>query len=149
MNAIGRWAFNILLPLVRLFIRRTKRAYIIIESDGQVLLTKSWFGHQAWQLPGGGVHHGEANLQAATRELREETGVVVGSSACHSVVTSRWQSDNLGFSYEVFYCQARGPLPLKVRRPELIDCRFVKPDELSADNCGQDVLQALTTAGLI
>lgn len=149
MRLLGRWAFVTLLPLVRLFIRRTRRAYIIVESKNQVLLAKSWFGRQAWQLPGGGVHRRETSLQAVIRELKEETGIMVDPAKCRSVAAGRWQADKLGHVYEVFYYRAGAPLPVKVRRPELIDCRFVNTYELSADNCTQDVLQALGAAGLI
>jgi ADP-ribose pyrophosphatase YjhB (NUDIX family) len=32
-------------------------------------------GHEAWLLPGGGVHSGESLIQALEREMREEVGI--------------------------------------------------------------------------
>ncbi|HRZ30500.1 MAG TPA: NUDIX domain-containing protein, partial [Candidatus Paceibacterota bacterium] len=50
---------------------------ISINSDGQVLLIKNRYD-KYWYLPGGGVKRGEALLDCANREMREEVGVEVG-----------------------------------------------------------------------
>jgi 8-oxo-dGTP pyrophosphatase MutT (NUDIX family) len=51
-------------------------AYAIVVVDGRVLLTQmaahTHVGGQ-WGLPGGGVDHGEAPLDAVVREVHEET----------------------------------------------------------------------------
>lgn len=56
---------------------------VVIEAGGRVLLlhvrdvTQPEFG-TAWELPGGGIEAGEDYVQAAIRELREETGIEIG-----------------------------------------------------------------------
>ncbi|SOD67501.1 8-oxo-dGTP diphosphatase [Streptomyces zhaozhouensis] len=52
-------------------------ADVVLIADGQVLLIqRGWPPHQgAWALPGGHVDPGETSLQAAVRELAEETGI--------------------------------------------------------------------------
>ncbi len=45
----------------------------------QILLVHKARLHDAWQLPQGGVEEGETVEQAAQRELKEETGLSVGS----------------------------------------------------------------------
>ncbi|SRR6266568_4695595 len=57
-------------------------ASAIIAHDGKVLLVKRRVkeGSLSWQFPGGEVEHGESAGQAATREVREETGLVVAES---------------------------------------------------------------------
>lgn len=48
------------------------KAYIVNDS-GEVLLVKET-GRDAWDLPGGGMDHGETIHQALARELKEEIG---------------------------------------------------------------------------
>jgi 8-oxo-dGTP pyrophosphatase MutT (NUDIX family) len=69
------------LPVVE---RRAVRL-VVLDVEGKVLLFHthdvdhpdlgSW-----WELPGGGIDPGETLLDAAIRELREETGIVVDAS---------------------------------------------------------------------
>ncbi|MBB3861787.1 8-oxo-dGTP pyrophosphatase MutT (NUDIX family) [Novosphingobium hassiacum] len=56
---------------------RTVRGTNVIAGDaqGRVLLVRhSYHASQTWMLPGGGLGTGENALEAATRELVEETG---------------------------------------------------------------------------
>jgi 8-oxo-dGTP diphosphatase len=54
------------------------RAAALIWRDGEVLLVRhEKGGHSYWLVPGGGVDSGETMVDAAERELLEETGYVV------------------------------------------------------------------------
>lgn len=53
--------------------------YAILPRGGDLLLTFQAGGHNEFQLPGGGIDAGESPLAALHREVREETGWIIGS----------------------------------------------------------------------
>jgi ADP-ribose pyrophosphatase YjhB (NUDIX family) len=54
----------------------TKRVYTAILRDGNVLMVRHVHdGRDYWTLPGGHVEAGETPLDAARREVLEETGI--------------------------------------------------------------------------
>jgi 8-oxo-dGTP pyrophosphatase MutT (NUDIX family) len=70
---------------------------VVLDSSNRVLLlhvrdlTNPAFG-TGWELPGGGMESGETYVEAAIRELREETGIVVAAS---SIGPASWRRDVL------------------------------------------------------
>src|SRR5688500_17162737 len=63
--------------------RRAVRVLLLDEADRVLLIQDSDLGLDPvthwWSTPGGGVDPGEGDVEAAVRELREETGLVVGA----------------------------------------------------------------------
>ena len=58
------------------YITRRPRVRLIVQNEKkEVLLVQSWLGGKSWGLPGGGVERGEDSMNAAVRELREETTI--------------------------------------------------------------------------
>lgn len=57
-------------------------ASAVITHDGKVLLVRRRVkeGSLSWQFPGGQIEQGESAGEAAVREVREETGLVVAES---------------------------------------------------------------------
>ncbi|GAA3008881.1 NUDIX hydrolase [Streptosporangium longisporum] len=81
---------------------------ICVDASGRVLLMHwrdATSGHTLWEPPGGGIDPGETPLQAARRELTEETGLP-GEAVLDRWVPVRREFDWLGVHYaktERFY----------------------------------------------
>jgi ADP-ribose pyrophosphatase YjhB (NUDIX family) len=56
---------------------RGRGAKAVIVCAGEVLLVRHTYGPRRWELPGGGVRHGEEPIAGLRRELREELGLEV------------------------------------------------------------------------
>jgi 8-oxo-dGTP pyrophosphatase MutT (NUDIX family) len=81
----------------RVIERPTSRILVLDPSD-RILLFFAAIGYSIepercpdakgfWALPGGGLEAGETHLQAARRELREETGIVPDDAALRLIAT--------------------------------------------------------------
>ena len=77
---IYRLAYPFVQMYWRVFRPKTSGVKVIIERDGSILMIKNSYGGSKWNLPGGGIKKGEAPIEAAIREAREEVGVRLASS---------------------------------------------------------------------
>lgn len=65
------------------------------NSNHEIFLLRTHFDPEVglpprWITPGGGIDSGESVLEAAVRELREETGIQVGSEALGELI---WRTE--------------------------------------------------------
>lgn len=148
MRPVGRLSYMTLLPLLRHCLRRTRRAYVLLESDGEVLVVKSWLGRGLWQLPGGGIKRNETPALASARELREETGIRIDSQNLREIASGVWRTDRLGFNYTIFFDRLDNQPAIKLLRPELSAGAWIDPAKLSADNASAEVLAAVRSIAL-
>ncbi|HSO64214.1 MAG TPA: NUDIX domain-containing protein [Ornithinibacter sp.] len=93
------------------FDRRAVRVLVVDEAERMLLFQDSDLGLDPvthwWVTPGGGVDPGESDLEAAVRELWEETGLVVDAGALVGPMLTRLvvhgYSDKVVDQTEVFY----------------------------------------------
>ena len=91
--------------------RRAVRVLLLDDADRLLLLLDSDLGLDPvahwWVTPGGGVDPGESDLEAAVRELWEETGLVVDAGALVGPLLTRvvvhGYSDKIVDQTEVFF----------------------------------------------
>ncbi len=64
------------------FVKSTRASVIIVEYNNEILLLKrnSKMFYNQWGLPGGKIDPGEEKIEAAVRELYEETGIIAKDS---------------------------------------------------------------------
>lgn len=80
---LGKIAHTAASPLLRVYMKGKRRVRVMVVNErDEVLLARSWFGHQRWSLPGGGIRRGEKPVVAAVREAFEETGVSLDERKC-------------------------------------------------------------------
>ncbi len=81
---------------------------IIIELDRKILLIKRKNPPYGWALPGGFVDYGESLEQAALREAREETGLVVNNLQLLGCYSDPSRDSRMHTISTVYYGQGSG-----------------------------------------
>ena len=75
----ARWARDVVWAIQRPHLRGVR--VVVVDPHGTVLLVRHRAGPHAWVIPGGGIDAGEAGHVAASREIFEESGLVVTITA--------------------------------------------------------------------
>ncbi|UZJ58281.1 NUDIX domain-containing protein [Pseudomonas sp. KU26590] len=98
-----------------------ERATVICRRDNQILYVRK--SKSRWNLPGGKVEADESPAQAAARELREETGLILEDLA----YVSRFEGGTvMHHVFEVSVTMIATPAP----HNEIADCQWFTTEEL-------------------
>lgn len=140
---LGRVAYITLLPLIRIFVKRSHRAYVIVVCEGEILLIKNWLGRQYWGLPGGGIQKKEEPIQAVAREVKEETGLDI-REPLELVAQDRWKADKLGYEYYIFITSLLSKATLHPRQYEIIAAEWVPLNRLKNYRISPDLRKIIS-----
>lgn len=104
----------------------------VVEKDGKILLVqeakKSAFG--LWNIPAGKLDPPEKIVDAAIREIKEETGLDVTIGGLLGIYQYFPKSDIMTIRFQ-FKASAIQP-ELKIPKDEIMDARWFSPEEILA-----------------
>lgn len=146
--AIGRLSHKAITPFLKLYMGEKHvrvRVLILNEEKKEVLLVRSWLGSQHWTLPGGGIKRLESPVEAAAREVHEETGLRVAQDHLHELgVFTHDAHGNYRYSVACYMVQVakREPHIARRQRLEMLDSAWFPVANLPQD-CSRMVAKAL------
>jgi 8-oxo-dGTP diphosphatase len=122
---LGRIAHKTASPFLRAAYseKHVRVRVLICNEDGEMLLTRSWFGHQKWSLPGGGIKRNETPAEAAVREVHEETGIRLAIEDLHELGTFPYPDEKRKYNIACYKVDMpkRPPKVAHHRRLETLD----------------------------
>lgn len=143
---LGRLAYKAMRPFLRFYMtnKHLRVRILLMNEDGEVLLVRSWLGHQKWSLPGGGIQRNEPPKMAAVRELSEETGLQLSETRVREL--GRFINPYKESPYTVVCFTAKvkkqEPSLARHRRLEVLDTGWFSAKRLPKD-CSLTVKKAL------
>lgn len=140
---IGKLGFWLSWPVQRVVLPRQHRTRVIIAAEDKVLVVRGWIGTGQWELPGGGVHKREDLVQAAIREVREETGLELQPKQLTKLFEMESQSYKLPFTFTCFSVDLPEPVSAKGRQVEIVDTAWLKPQNITKSNATANTYNAV------
>ncbi len=116
----------------------------VVNGDDEVLLLKrkkDVHCPERWSYPGGKTESDEEPLQAAVRELKEETGIK-GKLWRHVAKHQHHYDDRVLFFY-LFFCRFDGEIPPELCEGEVVWCKLDELDDYTMPEANIALNQAL------
>lgn len=118
-------------------------ANALVERDGKYLMIEEGkdYVEGTWNIPGGGIEHGEDPVQAVKRELKEETGLkVTNVNGLLGVFSSKSAKDGHPVKVFVFECEAEEKTPEPELEDEILDAQFLELEEIKDRELRNDIV---------
>ncbi|MBQ8799332.1 MAG: NUDIX hydrolase [Lachnospiraceae bacterium] len=124
-------------------------AMVAEEADGRIVMIRQWrpgAEREILELPAGGINQGEEPIDAAVRELREETGAL-----CENAIPLLMIQPSPAYNDEkvhMFYCKVTGYSELELDENEYVTIERYSLEELIEMILSGKIADSKTVAGL-
>jgi len=143
---IGNLAFWLSYPLLQVYLRIGWRTRVLVIHEEHLLVVKGWLGNgRQWQLPGGGVHHGEPHAEAACREVFEETGVKAKPNDLKLLYQDRSRQHGLSVRYSCYALIMQTRAAVQKQAIEITEIAWLPLLEITKANATKETYQAVQT----
>ena len=124
---IGVILFWVGWPGLYLLLNNSHRSRVIISVDNEILFVMNWLGENKYSLPGGGIKKNEESINAAIREVYEETGIIINSKNIISINDKIKTREN-GISYllDLYWVKLDNKVETKSHNLEIIKTTWFK-----------------------
>jgi len=106
------------------FKQATHGAQVAVCVDNSVLLIRNSY-RSDYCFPGGHINQNETALQAAVRELREETGIYVNPKQLQQIKKITYLRNGVTCTDSIFKCQFNTIPDIKIDNREVVEGFFV------------------------
>lgn len=124
--------YRIVYPAVLFFARLSRSSSHAVQvafwADGRVLLIRNSY-REGYSFPGGDVKSGERSIDAAVRELKEETGILTSADQLQLVTQYRYRYRGATIQDEMFECRAEVQPVVRIDNREVIEAVFLEPGD--------------------
>jgi 8-oxo-dGTP pyrophosphatase MutT (NUDIX family) len=149
MRASWKWMgitlYWITRPVLLLILRfQPNRTRVIMTVGRRILLVQNWLGDGSWGLPGGGIKRGESTLDAAIREVKEETGLDVSGNTLKELQGYTSKQKGVHLHLLPFRLELSKPGIPKAKFPEIFSVQWFGFDELETLKMEKDAAFAIS-----
>jgi len=139
---LGWLVFWACYPVFWLYLNNSKRTRVLVIVDNQILLLQGWLGTGKWSLPGGGLHKDELPVAGALRELKEETGILVGKRQLKPLYQGASREHGIHFSFTSFVVELPKLPAIKKQWYEVSKTTWLPLKDVTKINASADTHQA-------
>jgi 8-oxo-dGTP pyrophosphatase MutT (NUDIX family) len=111
------------------FQSRFSVAACFVEYAGSILLLHRNDEANAWGLPAGSIENGESPIEAAMRELVEETGYMAVQEDIIPLGTTFVRGSQFDYTFSLFKVSLDDPIDVRIDEHEHTGYRWVTPHE--------------------
>jgi 8-oxo-dGTP diphosphatase len=131
IDSLHRVAYRMAYPVWQFYLRqfqtRTQGAQVALWNNDRLLLIRNSY-RQTYTFPGGYIQNDEETAAAASRELREETGISIAADQLRFSFACSYSNGKHEGHDDIYECQLANKPTVRIDNREVIDARFVTTD---------------------